>query len=127
MRASTPLSVIVIEHREEVRTSLCELLQSLGHVARGASDIESALAVATEGCDLVLCDANMPPAGGMPILAALREVHPKLLGVIMSGGELEGLEEEGLWEPPLPFIPKPIGLDTLRRVISRAESSRMSA
>ena len=127
MREATPLSVIVIEHREEVRNSLCDLLTSLGHEARGAFDTPSALAAAADGCDLVLCDANMPPGGGIPILEALREAHPKLLGVIMSGGELEGLEEEGLWEPPLPFIPKPIGLDTLRRVISRAESSRMSA
>lgn len=122
-----PLRVVVVEHRQAVRGSICDLLHRMGHRAWGAAGYQDALAAASLGCDLVLADASLPPTGGLKVLDALRERYPHALCVLMSGGELGALQRDGLWEASVPFVDKPITQDALRRVISRARPQRVGA
>lgn len=127
LEAVSPLHIVVVEHRDDVRRSVCDLLKRLGHRAWGAVDLEEALHAASLGCDMVLSDASMPPVGGLRILEAVHERHPEALGALMSGGEIHELEAEGLWAGSVPFIDKPVTTAALQKLISLVRCTRVLA
>lgn len=114
--------VLVVDDTDVVRQAVVAMLNRLGYATRAAADGQEALdALATEVPDLVLCDLRMPRVDGLAFLSTVRDSHPNLPVVVMSGA---GLFDDavaalrlGAWD----YVEKPIrGMAALEHVVSRA-------
>ena len=81
---------------------------------------ENALSVMTSSAfDVVLTDVKMPGMGGMLLLGEIKRRYPDCLVVVMTGND-PGLRVEALRQGASAFIEKPLDMEQLRRLLSRA-------
>jgi putative two-component system response regulator len=78
--------VLVVDDDAAVRRMICRILERAGHQCHQAADPVAArdLAQAHE-FSLVTCDVNMPGGSGLDLVAELRQRHPDLAVVMVSG------------------------------------------
>lgn len=111
--------VLVVDDEQGICDLLCRFLKSRGYEAAYAKDGDSALEmVESFRPNLVLLDIRMPGLSGMEILQILKESHPKL-GVIMVTGVDDrdtGIASLGLGADD--YITKPLDMDRLALAIS---------
>jgi PAS domain S-box-containing protein len=80
------MSVLVVDDDDLVRGSLQDMLQSLGHYVTPASCGEEALVLLDQLVpDLVLLDVNLPGIGGAGTMVGLRQRHPDLPVLLVTG------------------------------------------
>ncbi len=70
--------------------------------------------------DLVLLDVHLPSVSGLEILKNIRENHPHLPVIIISGQVSTGNAIEAMREGAFEYITKPFRLDKLQTVVERA-------
>lgn len=93
---SSPLSVLLVEDRDDVASSTAELLELCGHTVRiaqcGADALEMALA---EAPDVVLVDIGLPDMDGWEVARELRarsnSGQPVLIALTAKCGEQDQL------------------------------------
>ena len=103
-----PVSVLVVEDEEVVRSLVVQVLEGAGYRALIAHDGENALALARQNhVDLLLTDLTMPRLGGRELAEQLRESHPELKVVYMSGYADDGILSDGVLPPETAFLSKP--------------------
>ena len=79
-------AILVVDDESNIRRMVARLLEAEGHRACEAGDGRAALAaVEEEEPDLVLLDLAMPELDGLSALRELRERHPELPVIMMSG------------------------------------------
>ncbi len=107
--------ILVVEDEAPLRQLLLNLLNILNYRTTLTVDGEEALRlISQEGLhpDLVITDAVMPKMGGRELAARLREIHPDLKIILMSG--YTDARESGEDTPvQLPFLQKPFSLNVL--------------
>jgi len=113
--------ILVVDDEDSIRTSLAGILEDEGFRVVFANDGITALdVVRKELPDLVLLDIWMPRMDGIETLRKLKELHPPLLVIMMSGhGTIETAVRStkmGAYD----FIEKPISLDKLLVTIRNA-------
>jgi len=113
--------VLVVDDTENVRRTTLAQLRMLGFDASGAEDgLRGLDEVNRLPPDLVLCDLRMPRMDGLAFLAVIRETHPNLPVVVMSGAGLlddaVGALQLGAWD----YVVKPVPLAALEHSIKRA-------
>lgn len=115
--------IALAEDEDDLRKALVRLLEHLGHTVVGAAaDGEELIAVCTgQQVDLVISDLDMP---GMDGLAAAEELTERGIPVVLISGhpDAEALVLEH--EPVVTRILKPATVETLRRAIDEALSTR---
>jgi len=106
--------VLVVDDHEGVAIATARMMKELGFEAIVASSgAEALLRLAeTAGVSLVMLDLMMPGLDGSATLERIRERHPKLPVILMSGFH-------DFAEPPTgtPLLRKPFGLDELTRAV----------
>jgi DNA-binding response OmpR family regulator len=93
-----------------------EILEAEGYRVAVAADPESALRRARElgtGLSLLISDVVMPQMTGPQLAAQLRERHPGLRVLLMSGYADEALEARGARPADLDLLPKPFNNEAL--------------
>lgn len=94
---------------------------------RTAPTVAEGLAVITEGCDLVLCDYDLPDGTGADLLAGLAERGIKLPSIITTS-DIAALTRRGLRQVNAnAFLAKPIKPDMLMRAIAEFLAMNRSA
>lgn len=79
--------IVVIDDDPGVLVAVRAILESRGHRVSAHGDGRAALAaIEAGGCDLVVTDVWMPRPDGIEILKRLRESHPELPVVVLTGG-----------------------------------------
>lgn len=79
--------ILIIEDDEPLRAVLAGALAHAGHVVLEAAEGRAGCTVvATSPCDLVLTDLIMPGQEGIETIMQLRQHHPTLPVIAMSGG-----------------------------------------
>lgn len=79
--------ILLVEDNETVRFALTALLRESGHSVTEAPDGNAAIAALSEARpEVVVTDVFMPALDGIELICALRETHPDLKIVAMSGG-----------------------------------------
>jgi PAS domain S-box-containing protein len=110
-----PVTILLAEDEEDVRTLLCELLESHGHRVLEASSPANALVVA-DGfrghIDLLLTDVVMPGGTGRDLARELMARRPEMKVLYISGYPEHGAPNRVL-ENGVPFLPKPFTRDLL--------------
>lgn len=111
-------TILVVEDEESVRRLVAKLLKAKGYRVVQAESAESALRAAQENhFDVLLTDMVMPGMGGRELADALRQTHPNLPVLFMSGysDELMNLEISG--SGAVSFLKKPFSaLDVPARI-----------
>jgi DNA-binding NtrC family response regulator len=90
------------------------VLARSGYEVESAGDAEAGLAVLESGVvDLVVTDVVLPNMDGLELLSRVKESHPDLPVVVMSGGtSLEGAAE-AIKRGAVDFLEKPVGAQRL--------------
>jgi PAS domain S-box-containing protein len=103
-----PVSVLVVEDEEVVRSLVVQALEGEGYRALVANDGQDALSLATENhVDLLLTDLTMPKLGGRQLAEQLRVANPDLKVLYMSGYAEGGILSDGVLPPATAFLSKP--------------------
>jgi len=107
-------SILVVDDNHEMAEVLEELLDEEGYRVRCAFTGEAALReIAHESPDLVLADVMLPQVDGVSLAKQLR-ARGRATPVVLMSAVYSYVDVPGL-----PFLPKPLNLDALLRVIRR--------
>ena len=114
-------TILVVDDEESIRTSLAGILEDEGFRPLFAVDgLEALDVVQRELPDLVLLDIWMPRLDGLETLKKLKELHPTLTVIMMSGhGTIETAVKStklGAYD----FIEKPLSLEKIIITIHNA-------
>jgi DNA-binding NtrC family response regulator len=118
--------ILVVDDDEAVVEHLCESLCARGYVAKGITSATEALSVVKrEEFDLVISDVEMPELRGVDLLAAILDVKPtQLVLLITAYGSVE-MAVAAVQAGACDFLTKPFKIEALFHSIERAFSERM--
>jgi putative two-component system response regulator len=78
--------ILVVDDEAAIRTAIGRILERADYVHFEASDPNTALGLADlYPFALVLCDVNMPGGSGLEMLRVLRQLHPNIAVVMVTG------------------------------------------
>jgi CheY-like chemotaxis protein len=115
-------SILLVEDEEGMREVAREILETLGYRVLTAANGRAALEVyhAEGGVDLLLTDVIMPEMGGRELVRRLRQEHPQLKVLAITGyllaEDLESLRQDSI----LDVLHKPFEVNSLAQVVRRA-------
>ncbi len=114
--------ILVVDDDPAIKELLASQMDHLGHRCRQAADAEAAIRTARQHPDisLVLADVHMPGLSGVDLLHELKALDDSIQVVMISG--LQDLEtvRSCLREGAYDYLTKPVELDSLANVVSRA-------
>ena len=114
------LRLLVVDDESEVRDTLCEVLEALGHHPQGASSGRDALSLcAVQAFDLCLLDLTMPDMDGAEVAMRLQRVDPGLPVVVCSGWAPDDVLPRFGDRPPHAILQKPVMPKQLVAVMER--------
>ncbi len=114
------LRILLVDDEDIVRRSGARVLKSAGHRVVEARDGEEAM-LACAACvpDIVLLDMNMPGKNGEETFVRLRDRHPELRVLFVSGYWDEHQEERLNAQGAAGFVQKPYRVEELLSAISQ--------
>src|SRR5690606_13043557 len=132
---SGTMRVLIVEDESRMRELLVEVLPRMGFTAAGARTAEEATRMMeAELFDAMILDLQLPMMDGMTFLQKLRQSHPKLPVIILTGhGDLQAAKA-AIHLDVVEFLTKPchlgqieVALDRARRRLeeARQEASRL--
>lgn len=112
--------ILIVDDDRAVRTALRVNLDKAGyHVHVTASVAEARQVLSEEAIDLVLSDVMMPGGTGMDLLASLRQDHPSVDIILMTGHGSVGDAVSAIKQGASDYIIKPIKKAALLHLIER--------
>jgi CheY-like chemotaxis protein len=116
-------TVLIVEDEETVRKLAMRMLKGLGYRILEAPEGGRALLLCEEFKDpihLILADVVMPGMGGRKLVDRLKEIHPEMKVLYMSGYTDNAIVHHGILEEGINFIHKPFTLHGLARKVREA-------
>jgi PAS domain S-box-containing protein len=113
-------TILVVEDEEAVRTLICHMLRSHGYEVIEASNGNDALIVCgsrSGQISLMISDVVMPQMSGGELADRVRELHPEMLVLYISGYTDDAIVRHGLLQHSAGFLQKPFTHDTLARKV----------
>ena len=121
--------VLVAEDSEINRAVFMNMFELLGVEARYAESGPAALELLrNESFNLMFLDIQMPGMSGLEVIARYHDstaIFDRVPIVVITGDATEDIREECERLGVRSFLPKPIGLDRLRQVITEFISDRV--
>jgi DNA-binding response OmpR family regulator len=113
--------ILLVDDENDIRRTLSRLLSESGYAVETASNGADAVAlIARQRPDLLLLDYAMPGMTGLDVAKIVRQTHPRLPILFMSGfADTKMLEVE---MPTALLLRKPFGNDELHEAIRRSLS-----
>jgi len=113
-------TILIVEDEETVRKLAVRILKSLGYRTLEAPEGGRALILCEEFKEpihLILTDVVMPGMSGPNLVERLREIHPEIKVLYMSGYTDNAIIHHGVLEEGTNFIQKPFTLENLARKV----------
>jgi signal transduction histidine kinase len=113
-------TLLVVDDETRVRQLVCRLLREAGYRVVEAEHPAGVLEMDRQGelsIDLLVADVVMPELSGVELAARLRERHPGLKVLYISGHEPGDLFPGGAPEPGAVFLHKPFRAEELLRQV----------
>jgi DNA-binding response OmpR family regulator len=112
------LNILVVEDNENLRESIVDALESLGHHVRGIACAEELPEqIDLLRLDLAILDLNLPGEDGLSLAGRLRETHPEL-GIIMLTARVQSEDRAaGYAQGADIYLTKPASLTELEHAI----------
>jgi CheY-like chemotaxis protein len=115
--------LLVVEDNDSVRRVVVKVLERIGVEVIEARSVEEALEQLERSTDIdaVLTDLILPGKSGRYLVDHLRESHPGVAAIVMSGYSADSPGHRGDLPPDIPFIQKPFTpadlVESLRAVL----------
>jgi CheY-like chemotaxis protein len=108
-------TILVVEDDPNVRAYVVEALSGVGYRVVEAGDAEAALLVfaSTPGIQLMLTDVVMPGMNGRALADAIRQSHPSVKTLFMTGYSRNAIVHQGRLDPGVSLIQKPFSQASL--------------
>ena len=115
-------TILLVEDEEQVRILAREILIGHGYHVLEARDPADALVISanrSEAIDLLVTDIVMPQMNGRLLSERLRSSRPQMEVMFMSGYTDNALDHDGVLDPGVAFLQKPITPLALTRMVRR--------
>src|SRR5690349_8578231 len=114
-------NVLIVDDDEDTRTLLCEGLKRRGFaVDMAASAMECLERVRDHDVDVVVTDVQMPGISGVQLCEQLRERHPHVLAIVLTGLGTYDTAIEAVRSGAYDYLTKPVKTDVLVVALERA-------
>ena len=116
-------TILLVEDKEELRSTTRRVLERLGYAVIEAADGEEGLArlrAETSRIDLILSDVLMPKLSGPELYEAVRKTDPTARFLFTSGYSASDIGQRSLLEPGVLFVAKPWTISDLARQVRKA-------
>jgi CheY-like chemotaxis protein len=120
------IQILIVDDEKEIRDILNEVLKKHGYRILKTGDGEVALQMIEKNPDiaLVLLDIRLPGCGGMTVLAKIREEHPDIAVIMITGLIDREVAQQSIRLGAFDYIVKPLDVALLPDVIAAALSHR---
>jgi DNA-binding response OmpR family regulator len=113
--------ILVVDDEPEVTSTIADVLVELGYVVEIAGDGAEAIGLVSQfRPEVVLLDVLMPGVSGAEVLAWLRQEHPGISVVMVTGQTDEDTARALLASGAFDYIRKPFEVHVLERVVGAA-------
>jgi two-component system, response regulator RegA len=113
-------SILVVDDDLAFRERLVRAFRSRGLVARGAADVEAALALAREESpELAVVDLRMPGRSGLELVRELKAIDPATQVLVLTGYGSIATAVEAMRLGATGYLPKPADADEILAAFSR--------
>jgi len=121
-------AVIIVDDDREFCRTLADTLAAKGYRTSTAHDGPEALALAEqETFDFIILDMKLPDMGGLDVMAAARQIDPKIAVILMSGyDEMDPLMAEGRERCAYAALRKPFEMDRVLRLLEEIRSRKLA-
>ncbi|HET6451882.1 MAG TPA: sigma-54 dependent transcriptional regulator [Spirochaetia bacterium] len=114
-------TILIIDDEPGIRTVLRDVLEDEGYTVLAAEDgIQGLTELASSEVDLVFLDVWLPHMGGMDVLKRIKEQHPDLEVIMISGHANISLAVQATKMGAFDFLEKPLSLDRTMTVVRNA-------
>jgi two-component system response regulator HydG len=114
-------NVLVVDDDEDTRTLLCAGLERRGFTADMAASAAECLEwVRDHDVDVVVTDVQMPGVSGVQLCHQLRERHPHLLSIVLTGLGTYDTAIAAVRSGAYDYLTKPVQIDVLVVALQRA-------
>lgn len=115
------LRVLFVDDEEDLVSTVVERLQLRGIDATGAVRGQQALTlIEQQPFDAVLLDVRMPGLGGLEVIKQIKQGHPDLEVILLSGHGAREDVETGRRLGAFDYLQKPVDLEDVIAVLHRA-------
>jgi PAS domain S-box-containing protein len=112
--------ILVVEDEPQLRSMVSKVLRDEGHVVIEAEDPLRAIELSRTHVgpiDILLTDVVMPHLSGRKLAERLESSRPQMRVVYMSGYTENTIVHQGVLDPSIHFLPKPIVPSALRNIV----------
>jgi len=119
--------ILIVDDEREIRDLVSVVLGNRGYQTLKAGDGETALQLVEENprIALVLLDVRLPGCDGMTVLTQIREKHPDMAIVMITGLVNRELAQESIRSGAFDYVVKPLDFsripDTVRAALSHRD------
>lgn len=114
-------AVLVVDDEAQTMQTVVRMLRRLGFRCQGAADAHRALeALDGDSFGVVVVDIRMPRHDGLWFLERLRERHPQVASIVLTGHAELGSAVECLRKGATDYLSKPVRLGELEQAVERA-------
>ncbi len=119
-RATTPLSVLVVEDEENTRKLCADVAESCGMKAIVAGTVEEALRrLETNAIDIVITDLILPPSSGLDLLKQVHEMYPQVAVLVLTQYGTIDSAVAATRMGAVDYVTKPFHIEDLRSRLER--------
>ena len=115
------LRILIVDDEEELVSAVEERLNLRGFQAHGVTTGTAALEyLADKPCDVVLLDVKMPGLGGLEVIKQIKEEHPRLEVILLTGHGSAQDADRGMQLGAFDYVMKPVKIEVLVRLLLSA-------
>jgi two-component system response regulator HydG len=117
--------VLIVDDDALLREALGEVFSDEAHECELAADASAALAIVDrQTCDVIICDVVMDGMSGLELLDRVKQTHPALPVIVMTG--VGGIRQavEATKRGAFDYLVKPCDADELRKIVAVAIDRR---
>lgn len=112
--------ILIVDDNPNMSVLLSDILEIFEYKGQHAQDGEEALAkLDSENYDMVFTDLRMPKMDGIDLLKAIKEHHPDLPVVVITGYSLGETQNLLLSRQADGFLNKPFKVNDIQELLSR--------
>jgi DNA-binding NtrC family response regulator len=118
--------VLLVDDEKEFIETLAERMQNRGmDVSSTTSAVEALKMAEEEAYDAIILDLKMPEMDGIEVLATLKERHPELQVILLTGHATVQKGIEAMKLGAMDFLEKPFDIKVLSEKIKKAHTQKM--
>jgi DNA-binding NtrC family response regulator len=118
-RSTGAARVLIVDDESLMRWSLAETLGASGYQVTDANDGASAIQ-AMASADVVLLDLHLPDSSDLLVLAAMRQLSPKVPIILMTAFATPEVRSEAVRLGAFAVLDKPFDMSDISPVVGRA-------